>query len=111
MAIVLPGRQVGQQADKMRRQESRLIRKYFILSEEDTRLFKTQLDTELVIWQATFNIKMYYRGQLVKLVDPVEANTKEANLLRSKAYNLAVSGSYIRRGKAIVGADLGKNSS
>ena len=96
MAIVLPGRQVGQQADKMRRQESRLIRKYFILSEEDTRLFKTQLDTESVIGQATFNIKMYYRGTLVELVDQVEANTKEGNLLRSKAYNLAVSGNYNR---------------
>ena len=43
-----------------------------------------------------FNIKMYYRGTLVELVDQVEANTKEGNLLRSKAYNLAVPGIYMR---------------
>ena len=50
----------------------------------------------MVIWEASSNIKMYNQGKLVELVDQVEANTKEANLLRSKAHNLAVSGIYNR---------------
>ena len=48
--------------------------------------------------EATFDIKQYNhpKGKLVDLVDQVEAKTKQADLLRSRAYTLAVPGIYMR---------------
>ena len=49
--------------------------------------------------EARLNRKIYNLGKtriLTEILDQVEAKTKEANLLRSKAYNLAVSDIYNR---------------
>ena len=55
-----------------------------------------QSEAKQVIWQATYDIKKYDQNQLIVLVDQVEAKTREANLRRSKTYELAVSGIYHR---------------
>ena len=64
------------------------------MGEEKARILAKESETEMAIGEATFNVKMYDQGKLVELVDQVEAKTEEANLLRSKADKLAVSGIY-----------------
>ena len=66
------------------------------MGEEKARILAKESETEMAIGEATFNVKMYDQGKLVELVDQVEAKTEEANLLRSKADKLAVSGIYNR---------------
>ena len=81
---------------KMVRQENRLNRKKYILNNEDCCLLGIQSEAKIVIWQATYDIKKYDQNQLIVLVDQVEAKAREANLRRSKAYELAVSDIYHR---------------
>ena len=73
---------------KMDRQEARLNRKIYVLNNEYCRLLTRQSETKQVVWMATWAIKKDDQNQLVK--------TREANLCRSKAYKLAVSGIYHR---------------
>ena len=82
----------------MRRQEARLNRKIYNLETEKTCLWTEEWETQIVISEATLDIQLcdHPRGKLVDLVDQVEAKTKEADLLRSKAFNLAVPGIYLR---------------
>ena len=65
---------------------------------EKTGLSTKKWETQIVISEATLDIHLcdHPKGILVDLVDQVEAKTKEADLLRSKAYNLAVPGIYLR---------------
>ena len=74
---------------KLCRQESCLNRKISNLRAEKTRLSTEKWQTEIVISEANLDIQLYDhpRGKLVDLVDQVETKTKEADLLRSRAYN------------------------
>ena len=87
---------LGDKLAKMDRQEARLNRKIYILNNEYGNLLTNQSEANHVIWMATWAIKKGNQNQLVVLVDQVEAKTREANLRRSKAYELAVSGIYHR---------------
>ena len=71
------------------RQEACLDRKISTLRTEETRLRKTVQDAKLVITQTTFDISLP-KSKIIKLVDWVEAKTKQTELLRSRAYELAV---------------------
>ena len=77
------------------RQEACLDRKISTLRTEETRLKRTVRGAKLVIAQTTFDISLP-KGKIIKIVDWVEAKTKQTKLLRSRAYELAVPGIYER---------------
>ena len=76
----------------MERQEACLDRKITILESDHDRHLSMLSDARQVILMADYDSYEYEQNQLVVLVDQVEAKTREANLSRAKAYDLALSG-------------------
>ena len=92
MRLVSQANKLADKLDKMKRQDARLGRKIASLESEEVRHDIMLSDARTVIWMADYAAKEYDQNQLVMLVDQVEAKTREANLSRAKAYDLALSG-------------------